>query len=191
MQAIDLLLTRRSGRALTAPAPDEATLALLFASAARAPDHGRLRPWRFIVVREAARASFGDVLAGYLRRTHPQAAAETLERERQKAFRAPMILVVAARCDGTSRKVPPVEQLLSAGAAAEAILLAAVALGFNGVWKTGAAAYDETVKASLGLLPTDAIVGFLYLGTEAAAERAAPAADSEWADRVSYWDPPG
>jgi nitroreductase len=188
MQAIDLLLTRRSGRALVAPAPDEATLALLFASAARAPDHGRLRPWRFIVVREAARAAFGDVLAAYLRRTHPQTAADTLERERQKAFRAPLILVVAARCDPAAKKAPPIEQLLCAGAAAQAILLAAVALGFNGVWKTGAAAYDDTVKQALGLVPSDAIVGFLYLGSEPGAQPAAPAADSEWAGRVSYWD---
>jgi nitroreductase len=191
MQAIDLLLTRRSGSRLCAPAPDEAALALLFASAARAPDHGHLRPWRFIVIREAARAAFGEVLAAHLRRSHPQTPEESLQRERQKAFRAPLIVVVAARSDSTSKKVPPIEQVLCAGAAAEAMLLAAVALGFNGVWKTGAAAYDDSVKQALGLLPSDAIVGFLYLGTEAGAASAPPAEASAWADRVRYWDGPG
>src|SRR5690242_13650276 len=98
MQAIDALLTRRSARALTDPAPDEATLALIFACATRAPDHGRLRPWRFVVVRPEARGRFGDLLADHLRRAHPQVASETLERERLKAFRAPLIVVVAAHC---------------------------------------------------------------------------------------------
>lgn len=186
MQAIDLLLTRHSARTLAAPAPDEAALALILASAARAPDHGRLRPWRFIVVREAARGAFGDLLAAHLKRTHAQLSEETLERERHKAFRAPLILIVAAHCDDTVKKVPVIEQVLSAGAAAEALLLAAVALGFNGMWKTGPAAYDDAVKEALGLAPSDAIVGFLYLGTEIAA--AAPAADPDFRDRVSYWD---
>lgn len=186
MQAIDLLLTRRSARALTEPAPDAAALDLIFASAVRAPDHGRLRPWRFVVVPAAARARFGELLAAQLHRAHGQLTEETLARERQKAFRAPLIVVVAARCD-SSVKIPVIEQALSAGAACEAMMLAAVALGFNAMWKTGSAAYDDTVKLALGLQPTDAIAGFLYLGTEAAA--AAPAAAAPFADLVRYWDP--
>ena len=82
-----------------------------------------------------------------------------------------MIVVVAAHTT-PGVKIPVIEQLLSAGAAAQALLLAAVALGFNGVWKTGAAAYDETVKAALGLEANDVIVGFLYLGSEARARAA-------------------
>ncbi len=181
MQAIDALLMRRSARALTEPAPDEAALELLFAAAARAPDHGRLRPWRFVVVRAAARERFGALLADQLRRSHPQSTPETLERERLKAFRAPLIIVVAARCD-PAVKIPVIEQTLCAGAAAHAIMLAAFALGFNAMWKTGAAAYDATVKQALGLEPADAIVGFLYLGTES--REHARAAPGEWRDRV-------
>jgi nitroreductase len=165
MQAIDLLLTRRSARALAEPGPDAGALELILASAARAPDHGRLRPWRFIVIRGAARARFGALLAAHLRRTHPGSSAEALEREAHKAFRAPLIVVVAAHIH-PGAKIPTVEQLLAAGAAAHGMLLAACALGFNGMWKTGGAAYDATVKQELGLEPTDDIVGFMYLGSE-------------------------
>ena len=191
MQAIDALLTRRSARSLTDPAPDEAALALMFACAARAPDHGRLRPWRFVVVRRESRARFGELLAEHLRRTHAEVSAETLERERLKAFRAPLIVVVAAHCN-PAVKIPVIEQTLAAGAAAHAIMLAARALGFNAMWKTGGPAYDPAVRFALGLEAQDAIVGFLYLGTEAEAqERAAPGAapvdlraGGQWRDLV-------
>jgi nitroreductase len=181
MQAIDALLTRRSARALGEPPPDSSALELIFSAAARAPDHGRLRPWRFVVVRGAARERFGALLADQLRRMHPQSGEESLQRERLKAFRAPLIVVVAAHCD-PAVKIPVIEQTLSAGAAAHAMMLAAFVLGFNAMWKTGAAAYDPTLKQALGLEPDDAIVGFLYLGTESG-ERA-PAASTEWRDRV-------
>lgn len=185
MQAIDLLLRRRSGKAFTEPGPDEGALALLLQSAARAPDHGRLRPWRFIVIRGAARERFGDLMAEQLRRARPASTEEALARERKKAFRAPLIIAVAAVCDPKA-KVPRIEQILSAGSAAGNILLAAKALGFNGVWKTGAAAYDESIKAALGLDTSDSIVAFLYVGTEVSEDDAAPA-PTEWRDRVLMW----
>jgi nitroreductase len=166
MQAIEALLNRRSAKALTAPAPDEGALELIFASAVAAPDHGRLRPWRFIVIQGDALGDFGDLLAEHLRRVHPSSSEETLQRERQKAFRAPMIVVVAAICT-PGVKIPVIEQILSAGAAAENIMLAVLALGFNSMWKTGGPAYDEHVKTALGLEAKDAIVGFMYLGTDA------------------------
>jgi len=181
MQAIDALLTRRSARALVEPAPDAGALELIFASATRAPDHGRLRPWRFVVVRGEARERFGGLLADHLRRTHAQVSGESLQRERLKAFRAPLIVVVAAHCQPLA-KVPHIEQVLSAGAAAHAMMLAAFALGYNAMWKTGGPAYDATVKAALGLESDDAIVGFLYFGTEAAAR--VPAPRSNWHDLV-------
>jgi len=186
MQAIDALLARRSARALTDPAPDAAALDLIFSAAARAPDHGRLRPWRFLVVRGAARERLGAVLADHLRRMHPQIGEESLQRERLKAFRAPLIVAVAAHCDGAA-KIPVIEQTLAAGAAAHAMMLAAFALGFNAMWKTGDAAYDAAVRQALGFGPGDAIVGFLYFGTEGP-ERA-PAVRSEWRDRVRELPP--
>ena len=184
MQAIDLLLQRRSAKTLTEPGPDEGALELLLASAARAPDHGRLRPWRFVVIRGAARERFGAMLAAHLQRARPQSSPEALERERLKAFRSPLIIVVAAVRDARA-SVPMIEQVLCAGAAAQNILLAARALGFNGVWKTGAAAYDETVKRELGFEPADALVGFLYLGTETDAPPES-GAQAHWREHVTY-----
>jgi len=184
MQVIDALIHRHSARGLTAPAPDEGALELIFASAAAAPDHGRLRPWRFIVVQRNGLARFGDLLADHLRRAHPSSSEETLQRERQKAQRAPMIVVVAAICT-PGGKIPVIEQVLAAGAAAQNVMLAALALGFNSMWKTGAPAYDETVKAALGLESKDAIVGFMCLGTETSKPDVAPRPD--WRDRVRHW----
>jgi nitroreductase len=187
MQAIDLLLTRRSARALTEPGPDAAALDLILASAARAPDHGRLRPWRFLLVRAEARLRFGALLAAHLLREHPGTNEETLERERAKALRAPLIVVLGAHLDA-GVKIPAVEQLLACAAAAEAMMLASVALGFGAMWKTGSAAYDVQVREALGFAATEAIVGFLYLGTEVVS--AAPAAPGEWRDLVRELEPP-
>ena len=184
MQAIDALLTRHSARTLGEPGPDEAALELIFASAVHAPDHGRLRPWRFVVVRGEARARLGDLFAAHLERAQPNLGSEARERARLKAFRAPLVIAVAAHCNA-GVKIPVIEQTLSAGTAAHAMMLAAFALGFNAMWKTGGPAYDETVKEGLGLAATDAIVGFLYLGTQTSAPAAA-AAPREWRDLVSH-----
>ena len=185
MQAIDALLKRRSAKTLAEPAPDDGALELLLECASRAPDHGRLRPWRFIVIRGAARERLGDLMAGQLRRKQPAASPESLQRERQKPLRAPLIIAVAAVRDAAAR-IPPIEQILAAGAAAQNIMLAAPALGFGAMWKTGDAAYDDTVKVALGLAAADAIVGFVYLGT-APADAVPAAARGQWEDRVSYF----
>jgi nitroreductase len=185
MQAIDALLKRRSAKTLTDPAPDAGALQLLLECGSRAPDHGRLRPWRFIVIRGAARERLGELMADQMRRKQPTASAESLQRERQKALRAPLIIVVAAVCNAAAR-IPPIEQILAAGAAAQNMMLAATALGFGAMWKTGDAAYDDTVKLALGLEAGDAIVGFLYVGT-APADALPPPARGQWEDRVSYF----
>jgi nitroreductase len=189
MQAIDALLERRSAKTLTDPAPDEGALALLLESASRAPDHGRLRPWRFIVIRGGARERLGELMAGQLLRQQPAASAEALQRERQKPLRAPLIVVVAAVCNATAR-IPPIEQILAAGAAAQNMMLAAMALGFGAMWKTGDAAYDDKVKLALGLETPDSIVGFVYLGTAPTDAMPAPVR-GQWEDRVSYWGEEG
>lgn len=187
MDALQALTTRASPQALVAPAPDAATLERLFQAAIRAPDHGRLRPWRFMIIEGAARETFGDVLASALRRREPDVPEAALVKERAKPLRAPLIVVVAARVR-EHRGVPEVEQVVAAGAAAQNLLLAAHALGFGGFWRTGAAAYDDSVKRALGLSRQDAIVGFVYLGTPSGAP-ASPIA-SDVAPYVSQWTGP-
>jgi nitroreductase len=186
MQAIEALLRRYSARSLTEPAPDDATLGLILESATRAPDHGRLRPWRFIVIRTEDRPAFGELLAEHLRRTKGSVSDEALERERRKALRAPLIVVVAAVVTAEG-KIPAIEQMLSAGAAAQNMLHAAFVLGFNAVWKTGGPAYDAQVKAALGLGSNDAIVGFVYVGTDVEGPGTLPRPD--WREFVQYWPP--
>ena len=184
MGALELLHTRESAKRLQDPAPTEDALKAIFAAAVRAPDHGQLRPWRFVVIRGDARNRFGDVMAESRRLHAPDMSPEALRREREKALRAPLIVVVAARVQPEAR-IPEIEQILSAGAAAQNIMLAAHALGYGAMWKTGEPAYDGYVKEALGLKPTDAIVGFIYLGTRAGGPSpvARPGADpfvQEW-----------
>ncbi|GAA4334642.1 nitroreductase family protein [Pigmentiphaga soli] len=164
---VDLMITRVSPARLVAPAPSEAELERILRAGARAPDHGRLRPWRFVIIDEAARPRFSEMLAASLRARKPEASDAELQRERDKALRAPLIIAVAAR--PVQAKVPEIEQVLAVAACTENMILAAHALGYGATWKTGDAAYDDAVKAGLGLEPGDAIVAFLYLGTTAAA----------------------
>jgi nitroreductase len=174
MDALDALITRRSPAQFTEPAPDDETLAEILRAAMRAPDHGKLKPWRFIVLRGDARKRFGDVMVDAMKRREPDVPANMLEREREKPLRAPLIVVLAAAIK-EDHKIPVIEQLLAAGAAAQNIMVAAHALGNGAAWKTGAPAYDDFVKETLGLAPSDAIVGFLYLGTPAGAPTMLPA----------------
>ena len=187
LDAIEALTTRASPTGLVAPAPDADALQHMLRAAVRAPDHGRLRPWRFIIVEGAARAALGGVLADALLAREPGVAEAALAKERAKPLRAPLIVIVAAKLR-EHRGVPAVEQIVAAGAATQNMLLAAHALGFGGFWRTGAAAYDDRVKRALGLAPEDAIVGFVYLGTPSTAPPPLPASDV--APRVTHWTGP-
>jgi nitroreductase len=164
MDALELMMSRESAMKLEEPGPSAEDLDRIFASAVRAPDHGRLRPWQFVVIPEDRRAAFGTLMADCLKRRNPEVSDGELQRERDKAFRSPVIVAVAAKVQ-RGHKIPEIEQIASAAAAAQTIMLAAPALGYGAVWKTGAPAYDATVKTALGLSPDDDIIGFLYLGT--------------------------
>lgn len=167
MDALHLLMTRASNGKLAEPAPDERALRNAFAAAVRAPDHSLLRPWRFRVVRGEARARLGELFRESERRRHPDASEVALERARAKPLRAPLLIVVAATPRAHS-KVPRVEQVLSAGMAAHAILLSLHADGFAAICRTGDPAYDPEVRRALGFDADDEIVGFIYAGTPTA-----------------------
>jgi nitroreductase len=184
MDAIDALTTRRSASKFVEPAPDDETLGKMLGAAMHAPDHGKLKPWRFIVLRGDARKRFGDVMVEAMKKREPDVPENMLEREREKPLRAPLIVVLAAAIK--EGKIPVVEQLLAAGAAAQNIMVAAHALGYGAAWKTGAPAYDDFVKEALGLTPSDAIVGFLYLGTSATMSAALP--QPELSTFVRHWN---
>jgi nitroreductase len=179
MDALEAVLTRHSVAPafLAEPAPDDAALDRILAAGASAPDHGKLRPWRFIVIRGPARVRLGEVFAEALLRRQPDAAAAALEQERTRPLRAPLLVAVVARIDPQHAKIPEIEQILSTAAAAQNILLAAHAQGFGAKWLTGANAYDDHVKAALGLAPSDRLLGFIHIGTVDGSPPAVPRAD--------------
>ena len=163
MELIEALNTRATAKTYGADAPTKEHLAIALQTAVRAPDHGRLRPWRFMLIEGNQRRKFGELLAESAKRRVPGLSDGDLQRERDKALRAPMIIVVACRVvPGT--KVPAIEQILAAGAATQNILLALHAQGYAAAWKTGEAAYDSEVKKSLGLAVDDHLIGFVYVG---------------------------
>ncbi len=165
--ALEALLSRQSvpPLLLEEPAPDDAELEELLAAAVCAPDHGAIRPWRFLVIRGAARERLGEIFAAALRARVPDADAEAQEKERQRPLRAPLLVAVCVETMPGHPKVPVVEQLLTGGAAAQNLLNALHLRGYGAIMLTGDNAHDERVKAALGLAEKDAIVGFVYVGT--------------------------
>jgi nitroreductase len=164
--AIDLLLSRRSGsaKAMKEPGPSKKQLAQILQAGARAPDHGKLFPWRFILFEGKGRERAGDILAGVMAAEGER--GKQVEEERARFLRAPVVIgvVSAAR---EQHKIPVWEQELSAGAVCQNILVAATALGFVGNWLTEWYAYHPVVKDRLGLKAGERIAGFIYLGTPA------------------------
>jgi nitroreductase len=178
--ALDLLLSRRSGsaKAMTEPGPSVAQLQQILAVAARTPDHGKLFPWRFIVFEGDARRRMGELLVECLLSSEPQALPERIEMERGRFLRAPVVIGVVSRVR-EAIPIPEWEQILSAGAACQNLVLAAHALGYVANWITEWPAYNPQVKERLGLKPGERIAGFIYVGTSAIAleERLRPALD--------------
>jgi nitroreductase len=167
-EAIDLLTTRRSvkPRELTGPGPTEAELATLLTVASRVPDHGKLTPWRFIVFEGDARRKAGDIIATVFRERRPDATPDQVEHERQRLTQAPLVVAVVSRA-APHVKIPEWEQVLSAGAAATNLVLAAHALGFAASWLTQWYAYDRKVLDALGVAPEEKIAAFVHIGRPA------------------------
>jgi nitroreductase len=180
------LLTRRSvsANALSEPGPSEEDLAKILAAAARVPDHKKLVPWRFVLFRGEAREAFGKVLAQVCGAEEPGASAFRLETEAKRFLRAPLVIAVISRVT-KNPAAPEWEQILSAGAACQNLIVAASALGFGAQWITEWYAYSEGVRKALHLSDGERVAGFVYIGTpkEKPDERERPAL----ADIVSSW----
>jgi nitroreductase len=163
--ALELLTTRRSFKAieLAGPAPSAAEIDTLLTVASRVPDHGKLTPWRFIVFEGEARRSAGAAIAAAFRVKYPDAKPEHVEAERERLARAPLVVAVVSRA-GPHVKIPEWEQVLSVGAAAMNLVLAAHALGYGASWTTEWYAYDRGVLDALGLAPHERIAGFIHIG---------------------------
>jgi nitroreductase len=183
MNALELLLNRHSQPRLQLPAPEGDVLKNIMQSALRAPDHGNLSPWRFIVCQGLGLSRLGEIFerAAII----ADMSQKDIERANQLPHRAPMVIVAISRYKEND-KVPWVEQVASTACAVQAMQMAAMAQGFGGVWRTGHYAQDPTVKAELGLAEQDELVGFLYIGTAANETTAKPA--KPYADYFERWD---
>jgi nitroreductase len=164
---LSLLATRRSGkpRDLIAPGPDADQLRAMIEIAARTPDHGKLAPWRFVIVPGEQRARLAEIITTAYRTERPQAARTEIESLEQFAHQAPA-LVVMLSSPRTESHIPLWEQELSAGAACMNLLHAAHAMGFAAGWLTGWSAYNEAVRDAFGAAP-ERIVGFVFIGSPA------------------------
>ncbi|MBR7619276.1 nitroreductase [Phenylobacterium sp. 20VBR1] len=182
-EVLSFLATRRSASAVTLaePAPTASELASLLQLAARVPDHGKLAPWRFIILEPAAKAVFADRLEALANSRGDARAAAKLA----KLKIPPLGVAVVSR--PKPGEIPEWEQLLSAGAVCTTLLYAAMALGYGANWITDWYAYDDEAKAILGLEPEEKVAGFIFLGTpkEPPQERERP----DVAGLVTAWRP--
>ena len=183
-EAFSFLETRRSrpAKTLTGPAPDRDTVKKLLKIAARSPDHGKLEPWRFIVLEAAALKRLADSIpeAG----SRLEIEAEKIEKARQEYVRSELAVVVVAS-PKPSEKVPQIEQTLSAGAVCMQLLNAALAGGWGANWLSGWASHDQDWRErNLALMPHEWIAGIIHLGTETAAPPERPRPDL---DRITEW----
>ena len=186
---INFLLTRRSvtARNLTEPGPNDEQLDQILRAAHRVPDHGKLGPWRFIILKGDARAKFGEILGVAYQKENPDAFDELVEVEKERFQRAPVVVAVTSRITA-EHKIPEWEQTLSSGAACMNMLNAAHALGLAAQWITEWPAYNDDVAKALGVGEEERIAGFIYIGTAAQPpdERTRP----EIGDIVTDWTGP-
>lgn len=176
-EALDLLRRRRSvaPHLLRTPGPDPAQFQTILEIAARVPDHGKLVPWRFIVIQGDARGRFGEAAARIHAEDYPEAAEARRRKERESVLSAPLVIGLVSRAV-EHPKIPHWEQVLSVGAVAMNLITAATALGFGACWLTGWIAYDRQIAALLAFSDTEAMAGFIHLGTavERPADRPRP-----------------
>lgn len=185
---LDLLRSRKSAsaKAMTGPGPTAQHLDEILSCAVRAPDHGKLTPWRFILWEGEARAEFGAALRRRWQALHPEHGAEALAFAQNLFLRAPVVIGVVSRA-APHPKIPEWEQQLSAGAVCMNILYAATALGYACQWNTDWLAYDNGMAAVMGLVAPERIAGLIYLGTAAAPLEDRPRPDPQ--TLLTRWRP--
>ena len=166
MELFTAIETRRSISKLISPAPSDDETTKILHAAQLAPDHGRLKPWHFLLIRGAAREALGELYLEAALADQPDLAENRKNKIRNMPLRAPLIIVVVAK-PVEGHKVPENEQIIATGAAVQNMLLAIQALNYNAIWRTGDLAYNKHVKAGLALAEKDVIVASLYVGTAA------------------------
>ncbi|MEM8981176.1 MAG: nitroreductase [Pseudomonadota bacterium] len=182
--ALDFLLTRRSrpAKTLQLPIPSDPDLMTLLRAAARTPDHGKLEPWRFLVLRRDALLRLGGAVSEHGAKIGMD--QEKIDKAAQQ-FNTAHLAVAVVASPKASEKIPALEQTYSAGAACLALLNAALAAGWGANWLSGWASHDPNfVQTHLGLAPHERVAGFIHLGTESNAPPERPRPDL---DTIITW----
>ncbi len=163
MEVLEAIFQRQSISKVKSDPVPRALIEQLLAAAVQAPNHHKVRPWRFVVMRGTARERLGEVIAQSLKTNRPAASEDDLQRERLKPLRAPVVIAVSVDKPSLP-KVVELENVCATAAAVQNLLLAAHALGLGAMWRTGSAATDPAVKQFLGLDPEQHLIGFVYVG---------------------------
>jgi nitroreductase len=168
MDSLTAIHTRQSVKKVKPDPLARELIEKLLAAANAAPNHHKVRPWRFVVMSGDGRNKLADAMAASFKAKFPDVAAEAVEKERAKPFRAPVVVAVAVD-KPTESKVDELENICAAAAACQNILLAAHALGLGAIWRTGDAVRDPLVKMALGFEADQHLIGFIYVGYPEAA----------------------
>lgn len=184
MDALSALHTRYSVGNVGGTAPDDSVVSNLFRAALRAPDHGHLRPWRFLRIEGESLQRLADLFIVAALRDNPGLSVEEQQSAGSKALRAPLLIVSISRA-APHPKIPVQEQDLSAGAATYAMLVAAHAQDLGAVWRTGPMASHPVITTALGLTENEKIIGFLYIGVPEGSPR--PLRELTIDDYVKRW----
>ncbi|HLF27112.1 MAG TPA: nitroreductase [Anaerolineae bacterium] len=163
MDIFEAIYTRQSINIVKPDPVSRELIERILAAAVQAPNHYKVRPWRFVVLSGAARERLGAVMVESLRKRDPRADEDARARERSKPLRAPVVIAVGVDQPHLP-KVVEIENVAATAAAVQNLLLAAHALGLAAKWRTGTPAYAAEVKAFLGFAPDQHLVGFIYLG---------------------------
>ncbi|NHN87327.1 nitroreductase [Acetobacter sp. LMG 1627] len=163
--ALESLLSRASTDALAEPAPKGDELETILSAVMRAPDHGKLRPWRLLVVQGDARVKLAEKIVASMKRLDPEPDQKKMDKRYKRFSTMPMTIVLGMHLRPDDKKIPLIEQELAVGAAGMNLLNALHAAGYGAVWVSGEVTYDPVLAAELGFLAPHALAGFFFVGT--------------------------
>ncbi len=183
MLPLDILLKRKSHNKLVLPAPTSKQVQDMMQAALRAPDHAQLKPWRYLIYRGESLKRLGEYFVRASLLKEPALSEDKQDRIANKPLRAPMVMIAIIRLV-EHRKVPEIEQILSAGASVQNLIMAAHFMNIGAIWRTGDLAFNRQLMDELGLSSNESIAGFIYLGQEEGVKKAVPQIDQsdfvEW-----------
>tara|TARA_Y100000590_G_scaffold470400_1_gene664563 strand:- start:28715 stop:29281 length:567 start_codon:yes stop_codon:yes gene_type:complete len=186
MDAINNLINRRSSGHLSEPIPSREELELIYKAALRAPDHGNLKPSRFIEVSGVSGLNkLAKIFEEFAKQNETEIDESVIDKYKKMPFRAPMVIILVSKI-ASHKKIPEIEQMMSTACAAQNILLALNALGYAGMWRTGKLSFNPSISRLLGLSETEQVIGYIYMGTNIGPEKKVD--DLEINDFVTLWD---